>query len=504
MNQKRTGIIISYLNLLLGMVVNVFLTPFLISTLGDVDYSLYKVMQSLAGPLSMFNLGISTIVARSVVRHNNVIDYSEKDKQNTMALALLASCIMSVFVIVAGLFVYQFIPEFYGDKYTDTEVDTGGKLFVIFLISTVLHMLTDAFSGCIVGHERFVVNSSIPLIKTVLKILLLVVLLKSGMGVVAVVTVDLVLAMVVFLFTAGYAVLVLREIPKLYCFDKKQIIEILSFGAAILLQAFVNQINNNVDTVILGGTINEKSIITMYSSALAVYAIYNSMISVITNFFLPKATKLVSQSASGKELTDFVIPPGRFQAIVAVGCICCFALFGKNFITIWIGEKYLNAYWVILMLIVPVTIPLVENAVISILDASMKRTFRSVVLVIMAILNVIVSIILVDFIGFWGVALGTVLSLVVGHGILMNIYYAKTFNMEIVRMFFSIFKGILPAGIAASLLCVPLSLFLNNTFFLFLLKCVSFVLLYGIFLWLFGINDDEKKSLKKIFEKRQH
>ena len=242
----------------------------------------------------------------------------------------------------------------------------------------------------------------------------------------------------------------------------------------------------------------------MYSSALAVYAIYNSMISVITNFFLPKATKLVSQSASGKELTDFVIPPGRFQAIVAVGCICCFALFGKNFITIWIGEKYLNAYWVILMLIVPVTIPLVENAVISILDASMKRTFRSVVLVIMAILNVIVSIILVDFIGFWGVALGTVLSLVVGHGILMNIYYAKTFNMEIVRMFFSIFKGILPAGIAASLLCVPLSLFLNNTFFLFLLKCVSFVLLYGIFLWLFGINDDEKKSLKKIFEKRQH
>ena len=222
MNQKRTGIIISYLNLLLGMVVNVFLTPFLISTLGDVDYSLYKVMQSLAGPLSMFNLGISTIVARSVVRHNNVIDYSEKDKQNTMALALLASCIMSVFVIVAGLFVYQFIPEFYGDKYTDTEVDTGGKLFVIFLISTVLHMLTDAFSGCIVGHERFVVNSSIPLIKTVLKILLLVVLLKSGMGVVAVVTVDLVLAMVVFLFTAGYAVLVLREIPKLYCFDKNK------------------------------------------------------------------------------------------------------------------------------------------------------------------------------------------------------------------------------------------------------------------------------------------
>ena len=77
MNQKRVGIILSYINLILGMVINLYITPLLITTLGDVDYSIYKVMQSFAGPLSMFHLGISAIVTRSIVKYKATEDYTE-------------------------------------------------------------------------------------------------------------------------------------------------------------------------------------------------------------------------------------------------------------------------------------------------------------------------------------------------------------------------------------------------------------------------------------------
>ena len=62
-DQKKLGLSMSYLNLALATVSNIFLTPFIIRTLGDEGYSIYKVMQSFAGPLAMFNLGVSTIVA---------------------------------------------------------------------------------------------------------------------------------------------------------------------------------------------------------------------------------------------------------------------------------------------------------------------------------------------------------------------------------------------------------------------------------------------------------
>ncbi len=499
MSQKKLGILISYLNLIAGMVVNIFLTPFLISSLGDVDYSIYKVMQSFAGPLAMFHLGISTVVTRSIVRYKNSDDYTETDKKNTMALAILASSVMSVFLIIAAVVMYMLIPTVYGKSYDPETIILGQRLFVLFVGSTVFHMLTDAFSGCLIGHQRFTVSSLLPLFKTVARVCLILILLQLGMGSFGVVMADFVVALVILILTACYAVFVLHEVPKLSFFDKKQIIEMLSFGVAILLQAFINQVNNNVDTMILGAYVQEKEIITMYSSALAVYAIYNSLVSVVTNFFLPKATELVTKNASGSELTDFVIKLGRYQAVAAVACIAGFGLFGRDFITLWIGEKYIAAYGVVLMLMVPVTIPLVQNAMIAVLDATLKRIYRSLVLVVMAVVNVVATIFLIRAFDFWGAAIGTAASLIIGHGILMNIYYTKTFKIEVGRMFFSIFKGVLPAGVLASIVCLPLVLFLPCTLMFFLVKCITFIVIYGILLWLIGFNKGEKSMLKGMF-----
>lgn len=501
MNQKREAVLISYLNLVLGMIVNIFLIPLMIKFFGDVDYSIYKVMQSFAGPLSMFHLGISTVVTRSIVKYHSDDHYTEKDKQNTMAMSLLVSGLMSLIVVIAGVGMYMAIPSMYGDSYAAESLVLGRKIFSVFVLSSILHMMTDAFSGCVVGREKFVISAMVPLIKTVLKVVLMSVFLLCGMNVFYIALADLLIAIFTFAILFLYAIFGLSEIPRLHYWDKRQLVEIFSFGIAILLQAIVNQVNNNMDTMILGAFVEEKSIITMYSSALTVYAIYNSLVSVITNFFLPKATRLISHNASGKELTDFVISPGRFQAILAVACIFGFSLFGRNFISIWIGDQYMDAYWVTLVLMIPVTIPLVENAMIAILDASLKRMYRSVVLVVMAVINVIISVVLVKMIGFWGAAIGTFASLIIGHGILMNIYYAKTFKMEIGRMFRSIFKGVLPAGIVSGIVCIPLAIFVENTLIFFLIKCASFMVVYALFLWLFGLNSFEKGMIKEMFIK---
>ena len=501
MSQKRIGVIISYLNLIMSMIVNIFLIPLMIKSFGDIDYSIYKVMQSFAGPLAMFHLGISTVVTRSIVKYHSEDNYTETEKQNTMAMALLVSGLMSLLVAVAGVVMYVAIPSMYGDSYTAESLALGCEIFSVFVISSIFHMMTDAFSGCVVGREKFVVSAAVPLMKTVLKVLLMGIFLMCGMNVFYIALADLLISVFTFAVLFFYAVFGLHEIPRLYYLDKRQLIEIFSFGTAILLQAIVNQVNNNMDTMILGAFVEEKAIITMYSSALTVYAIYNSLVSVITTFFLPKATRLISRNASGKELTDFVIFPGRFQAMIAVACVFGFLLFGQNFISVWIGAQYMDAYWVTLLLMIPVTIPLVENAAISILDASLKRMYRSVVLVVMAVINVIVSIILVRLIGFWGAAIGTFASLIIGHGILMNIYYAKTFKMEIGRMFRSIFKGVLPAGMVASIVCIPLAVFVENTVIFFLIKCVSFLVVYALLLWLFGMNSYEKGMVKEAFAK---
>jgi hypothetical protein len=81
----------------------------------------------------------------------------------------------------------------------------------------------------------------------------------------------------------------------------------------------------------------------------------------------------------------------------------------------------------------------------------------------------------------------------------MNIYYAKEFRIEIGRMFGGIFKGVLPAGLLAAALCVPLAIFLPNTLAMFLIKCIAYMVIYAVFLLWFGMNQSEKSNVLGIF-----
>lgn len=498
-DQKKLGISISYINLVLSTIITIFLTPFMIKMMGDANYSLYKVMQSFAGPLAMFNLGVSTIVTRAIIKYEMQEEHNLAEKQNTLALAVCVSFIMAILIIVISFIMCKMIPTIYGTNYTEQLIHQGQIIFLLFALSTIFHILTDVFNGCAIGHERFAFNSGLGLLKNIIRVPLIIIALKMGCNAIIVTCIDSIVAFLILVISASYTFAILKERPKLIYIAKRELVEMLSFAIAILMQAIVNQVNNNVDTMLLGALVSEKWIITMYSSALLIYSVYNSVVSVMASFFLPKATRLIANNANGEELTDFVIRPGRFQAIIAIAIISGFVVLGQNFITIWIGKQYIDAYYIVIILLIPVTIPLVENTAIAILDATLKRIYRSVVLCIMAIINVVVSVFLIKKFSFWGAAMGTFLSLCIGHIVLMNIYYAKIFGMNIPRLFISIFRGIFPMGLLSILICVPLNIWKTNGVVGFLIKGIIFSIIYSILIWKWGLKIDERKYLKNIF-----
>ena len=505
--KKNKAIIISYINMALNFPINIILMPMLIDSLTDNYYSIYRIVQSFAGPLMLFNLGVSTIVTREIVSCNTNDSVSVNTKQNNMALSMIASAFMSFIVMIVGFGMRQIIPSIYGNNFTPGDIRIGQTVFTIFTISVIFHILTDAFTGIILGHRGYTYHAIISLSRTVLKAALIIICVKLGMGIIAIACVDLILSLVAFLLSVVYSFAIAKERPKLYHWDKKKIIEIFSYAFAILLQGIVTQINNSVDTMVLGAMVAEKYIITMYSCSLTIYSIYNSLVSMISSYFLPDAISLVNKNADGKELTDFVIRPGRFQSMLAVAILCVFGVNGSQFINLWIGAKYSDAYFVTLILIIPVTIPLVENVVITILDATLKRKYRSIILFLMAMINFGLTIVLVKIIGFWGAAIATAFSLIVGHGFLMNTYYKKQFKMEIGRMFFSIFHKILLCGLVSGVIMYFANKFFINAvlhqgWFSFIISCAIQLIVYLLLLYFYGMNPEEKGFVNRVLKRR--
>lgn len=201
-------------------------------------------------------------------------------------------------------------------------------------------------------------------------------------------------------------------------------------------------------------------------------------------------------------LTDLFTRVGRIQylllALIASGIV----FFGKNFIVnIWAGPDYADSYIVALLLIIPASVALIQNIGIEIQRAENNHRFRSIVYACMAIVNLVLSIFLCQRYGAVGSALGTAVSLVLANGVVMNIYYHKKCNINI--LFF--WKNILRMSLG---LIIPVAVgilinrFVNlNDTLLFFVSIAVYSLVYSVSMWLFGMNEYEKGLLMKPIKK---
>ncbi len=175
--------------------------------------------------------------------------------------------------------------------------------------------------------------------------------------------------------------------------------------------------------------------------------------------------------------------------------------FGLGFIQLWAGDDYHESYGIALMLIVPVTLPLLQNLGIEIQRAKNMHKFRSWVYLFIAVANVAISIPLVKLYGGIGAAAGTAIALVIGNVFIMNWYYHKKVGLDI-KLFVKEILKITPSLIIPSIVGVLMFKYLN----LFDLKIlVSGILIYTIIfsvsMWFLGMNQYEKDLVIKPYNK---
>lgn len=123
----------------------------------------------------------------------------------------------------------------------------------------------------------------------------------------------------------------------------------------------VDQINWSVDKFILG-IFGGTTAVAIYAVGGQINTMYMSLSSSISSVFIPRVNKIVAMDENNnKELTELFTKVGRIQFIILAMVIGGFIVIGQYFINVWAGNDYNNAYYVALLLIVPVTVPLIQS-----------------------------------------------------------------------------------------------------------------------------------------------
>ena len=279
---------------------------------------------------------------------------------------------------------------------------------------------------------------------------------------------------------------------------------VIAFSFFILLNMVFDQVFWKTGQIILGAVSG--------ATAVAVYGVVTKFIATgfmqlstgVTSVFLPKLTKL---EVDGKrsEMNEAFINVGRIQAMLVWGLTGWFIAFGYMFCYLWIGnEMNLYAvYFCIVILMIGLTISLVQNLGISVLQAKNKMGFRSIVYIILAILDVIISIPISQAYGEIGCACVAAILLLIGTGPIMNIYYSRVIKLNIPEFWKRVLPLLIPVVIISTLAClINTWIELDASWTGLVVGSFVYFFVYMITLRAFFFNSYEKQLIRDIFRLR--
>ncbi len=206
--------------------------------------------------------------------------------------------------------------------------------------------------------------------------------------------------------------------------------EIFKYSFFVFLGLIVDTVFNNTDQVILGSICGTVAV-SIYSIGTKIISMDTTVSTTISGLFLPKITKMLEEETPDQNLSDIFIKVSRIQIYIMMLILAGFIVFGRQFINLWVGPEYHDTYFIILLIIGPAIIPLTQNIGISVIQAKNKHQFRSIVYLLIAILNIVISIPLAKKYQGIGAAAGSAIATILGQIITMNVFYWKKINLEI-------------------------------------------------------------------------
>jgi len=495
MNQRKYGAILSYISLFLGNAVGLLFTPFMLRMLGQAEYGLYKLVCSSVVYLSILDLGLGNAVVRYISKYRTLKD--KKSEENFLALILIFYSIIAAIVVIAGVILCNYLPQIFGKSLTVDELAKAKIMFIILTGNVAFQLLFNSFNAVLTACEKFIFQKTLRMSVLIIRTLILIILLSLGYKAIAIIIVDTVLNILFNVTVLLYSVFRIKIKIKIHQINPTFIAEIFSYSFFIFLNVIMDQIYWKIDNVILGIMTN-TTIVAIYALGLQLVLFYLGFSTAISNVLMPKIVKLVEKGATGENLTDEMIKIGRIQAIILGLILSGFILFGQKFVSLWAGKEYERSFWISLIIMIPLTVPLFQNIGISILQAKKKHRFRSVVLLIIAVINIGITIILVKWIGFIGAAIGTAFALTVGQIIIMNIYYHKVIGLNILRFFKETFKNILPVILISISIGFFIRIINGDSWLILGIQIISFSVVYGLLAWFMSMNSYEKDLVKDI------
>lgn len=437
MNQLKAGAALNYVVISLNMLVGLLYTPYMLRMMGQSEYGLYSLVASVISYLTVLDLGLGNAIVRYTAKLR--AEGKTTEQYEMFGMFLILYIIIGIIAFLAGLGLYFNVDTLFGATMTVEELEKAHIMMLLLIFNLAVTFPMSIFGSIITAHERFIFPKTVNIIRIILNTLIMICLLKMGYKALAMVilqTVFNLLTLVINFLYCKYK-LHIRIIFRNFRWSFLKEVAVYSFW--IFLNVIMDRIYWSTGQFVLGAFVGTTAV-AIFAVAIQLEHIYMQFSTAIASVLLPKVTGMVARNDNPNAISNLFIRTGRIQYIVIALILTSFIVFGRDFINLWAGSEYDSAYFITLLFFGSLSIPMIQNLGITILQARNQMKFRSLLYIAIASFSLIFQIILAKQYGGIGCAISIAGALLLGQGLIMNIYYHEKQGLDILAFWREISK----------------------------------------------------------------
>lgn len=497
-NELKVGSIITYINLIISTIIPLLYTPIMLRILGQEEYGLYSLSNSVISYLTLLNFGFGTAIIRFISKFRIEGDHDKIEGVTGLILSIYG--IIAIIVCIVGFLLTKGTGLFFGTGLTVNEIQRLKVLMIIMTVSTAISFPVSVLSSVSVAYEKYIFRKMIDMIATIATPILNLIVLFLGYASIGLAMIGLGIQLIYGIIFIWYCKQKLNVVPRFKDMPFYMLKEILGFSIYVFASSIIDMLYWATDKVLIGAVLGTVAV-AVYNIGGTFTSMLQNMSSAISGVFGTRVNMMVFGNQPMEKLSELLIRIGRLQYYIVSLILSGYVVFGQIFIDVWAGKDYSQAYIIGLLTMVPLAVPLIQSIAFSVISAQNKLKFRTIVYAVIAVLNVIGTILAMPKFGIIGAAACTAVAFVVGNGILMNWYYWKVVKLDIVEFWKNILRISIIPVVMTILGNVIVKEFGIKNLWMLLIFAVIYAIIFVIGSWILEMNEYEKSLVKGMFRK---
>ncbi|MET0067933.1 MAG: MATE family efflux transporter [Candidatus Thiodiazotropha sp.] len=432
-NRIIKNVFSNWAGLLISIIVSFFLAPFVVHSLGNALYGVWAIINQFTGYMYLFDFG----VRESVIRYTS---HSVAKKEPEVLEEILSVSFIIYFFISALTVVVSAVLAFYFADIFDVDPDIAQAASIAVLLVGITigqFFFFNIFSGVLMGLQRYDIFNVVSILTTLVKAGAFVWLLNNGYSIVSMAAVQLVLGLMGGLYLMGYSKraaaeqgvsfkLRLKFDAKLKSIAKK----VVNYSTYVLINNLGQKVVFMTDAIVIGIFMPVASV-TFYAIAGTLIEYLRKLVVVTAQVLMP----LVSQYSALEDNTRIqktMVGGSKLTLFISFPVALVFIVLGGEFIRLWMGEEFQElSGQVLAILALSQIFSAPHQTLSSVLYGLDKHKMLAYFRIAEAVSNLILSIILLQYMGIVGVALGTAIPHILLTAVILPIYTTRIVGMNL-------------------------------------------------------------------------